>query len=363
MSKVFERIIYKQINTYIEDKLSKYLTGFRKSHATQHLLVTIHEKWKKAVDNSALFLDLSKAFDTSNHDLLLAKLKAYGFSPNALKLMHSYLNNREQQVQINNKFSSESSVIAGVPQGSIVLNDLVFFIQYCTLSNYADDNNLLSMGKNKDQVKTFLSSDFKIINNWFYENFMVSNPEKSHFMCVGQKIDDAETLNFNNFVMKNSKEVEILGITLDRNMNFHTHIKNICRKVGQKLSAMLRISPYLDQSKKKVLLYKSMIKSQFNYCPLVWMVCSRQSNNLINKVHERGLRLTCRDETKDFQQILREQNEITIHQRNLQVLMTEVYKIVNSIAPPIMNPIFQFRYNTNNIRNFQEIYTENRKTV
>ena len=105
----------------MEDKLSKYLTGFRKSHGTQHLLVTMLEKWKKAVDNgeyvSALFLDLSKAFDTINHDLLLAKLKAYGFSPNALKLMHSYLNNRKQQVQINNKFSC--TVITGVPQGPI----------------------------------------------------------------------------------------------------------------------------------------------------------------------------------------------------------------------------------------------------
>ena len=162
VSKVFERIIYQQINTYMKDKLSKCLTGFRKSHGTQHLLVTMLEKWKKAVDNgeyvSALFLDLSKAFDTINHDLLLAKLKAYGFSPNALKLMHSYLNNRKQQVQVNNKFSSESTVVAGVPQGSIdgpllfnlFINDLIFFIQYCTLSNYVNDNNLFSMGKNKD---------------------------------------------------------------------------------------------------------------------------------------------------------------------------------------------------------------------
>ena len=76
---------------------------------------------------------------------------------------------------------------------------------------------------------------------------MLLNPEKSHFMCTGQKIDDTETLNFNNFVIKNSKEVEILGITLDRNMNIRTHI---CRKAGQKLSALLRISPYLDQRKK-----------------------------------------------------------------------------------------------------------------
>ena len=92
------------------------------------------------------------------------------------------------------------------------------------------------------------------------------------------------------------------------------------------------------------------------------MFCSRQSINLINKVHGRGLRLICRDETKGFQQILREQNEITIHQRNLQILMIEVYKIVNGIVPPIMNSLFQFCCNTNN-RNFQVISTENKKTV
>ena len=104
----------------MEDKLSKYLAGFRKSHGTQHLLLTMLENGKKAVDNGeyvrALFLDLSKVFDTINHDLLLAKLKAYGFSPNPLKLMHSYLDNRKLQVQINNKFSSESTVIAAVTQ-------------------------------------------------------------------------------------------------------------------------------------------------------------------------------------------------------------------------------------------------------
>ena len=78
---------------------------------------------------------------------------------------------------------------------------------------------MFSISKNKYQVKSFLSSDFL-------------NPEKSHFMCIGQKIDDIETLNFNNLAIKNSKEVEILRRTLDRKINFHTHIKSICRKAG-----------------------------------------------------------------------------------------------------------------------------------
>ena len=81
------------------DKLTKCLTGFRKWHGTQHLLLTILEKWRRRTDNgayvSALFRDLSKAFDTINHDLLLAKLKAYPLSTNALNLMHSYVKNRK----------------------------------------------------------------------------------------------------------------------------------------------------------------------------------------------------------------------------------------------------------------------------
>ena len=95
LSKVFERIIYKQVNSYMEVKFAKCLTGFRKPHGTQHSLLTMLEKWIRGIDNgshvSALFMDLSKGFDTINHGLILTKLKAYGFSTNALYLMHSYL--------------------------------------------------------------------------------------------------------------------------------------------------------------------------------------------------------------------------------------------------------------------------------
>ena len=123
VSKVFERIFHKQITNYMTDKLAHSITGFRKSHGTQNSLVVMLEQWKRALDKgeyiSPLFMDLSNAFDTINHDLLIAKLKADGFSKEALKLMKSYLKNWKQKVQINNKFSSERDVIAGVPQGSI----------------------------------------------------------------------------------------------------------------------------------------------------------------------------------------------------------------------------------------------------
>ena len=145
------------------------------------------------------------------------------------------------------------------------------------------------------------------MNNWFYENFMILNLGKYHYMCLGKNLDDNEVLNFNNLTIKNSKEVEILGIKVDNNLNFNNHIKSISRKGGQKLSARLRISLDLNMKQTKIF-YKSMIKSQFNYCPLVWMFCSRQSNNLINKIHEWSLRISHKDQKISSRKIVPEEN-------------------------------------------------------
>ena len=106
-----------------------------------------------------------------------------------------------------------------------------------------------------------------------------------------------------------------------------------------------------------------MIKSQFNHCPLTWMFCSRESNNLINKVQERALRLITNDYQSSFNILLDKCKEFSIHQINLQTLMIELYKIIHQIAPPIMNPLFVFRENTHNICYYQILSNNVRKTV
>ena len=168
----------------MQDKLSKHITGFRKSHVTQHSLMTMLEKWKSALDKRENICVLSiDLFDTINHDLLLAKLKAYGVSINALDLMCSYLKNRQQSVQINNNFSSVKKVHAGVPQGSIdgpllfnlFIYDSVLFLTDTFLSNYADDNNLYSIGKDRNIIKNLLRKDFRVLTEWFFENYILEN--------------------------------------------------------------------------------------------------------------------------------------------------------------------------------------------
>ena len=89
------------------------------------------------------------------------------------------------------------------------------------------ENKTLSK-EDKEDIKSLLLLDFEIVNNWFYENFMILNPEKSHYMCLGKNLDDNEVLNFNNLIIESSKEVDILGINIDKNLNFNNHIKSIC---------------------------------------------------------------------------------------------------------------------------------------
>ena len=156
--------------------------------------------------------------------------------------------------------------------------------------------------------------------------------------------------------------VKLLGITIDKKLNFSEHISKLCKKVSSKLHALARISNFMYNDKLRLLM-KSFIESQFSYCPLVWMFHSRSLNNCINRLHERGLRLVYKDPNLTFEELLRKDNSFTIHHRNLQKLATEMYKINNNLSPSIMKSIFPQRTIPYDLRNNVPFQSTNVSTV
>ena len=202
------------------------------------------EIWKNTLDKggyvSAIFVDLSKAFDTLNHNLLIARLDTYGFEMSSLSFMKCYLNDMQQQVRINDKFSSLEKIIAGIPEGSILrplllnifINNHYLFVSSSNLSNYADDNTSFVSGFNLEEVKNWLSTDFDAVTKWFHENHI-------HFMCL-KKDAKNETFIFNGLVMKNSKEQKITRTAKNNKLTFKIHIKNVRKKASQKKRCFIK---------------------------------------------------------------------------------------------------------------------------
>ena len=299
VSKLFERIIDKQIVTYITPFLSSLLCGFRKGYNAQHALVRLLEKLKISLDEGgkagAVLMDLSKAFDCIRHDLLIAKLHAYGFSREALTLINNYLTDRQQRVKVNGSFSSWKSVARGVPQGSVLgpllfniyINDLLLFIQDSDICNYADDTTIYTCNKNLDNIVHKLENDSTIPLKWFANNFMKLNADKCHLLVLGQRCDDSVTVRTGSANVVNSYEENLLGVQIDSKLSFDNHVSKLCQKASNKLYALARISPYMDQRKLRTLM-RAFITSQFQYCPLIWMFHGRQLNKKSTK-YRKGL--------------------------------------------------------------------------
>ena len=173
-------------------------------------------------------MDLSKAFDGLNHELLIAKLSAYGFSRSALKLIHSYLNERQQGVKVNGSFSTSKMTSLGVPQGSVLgsllfnlyFNDFFYLVKETEICNYADDTTVFVCGSDLGSILESLERDAALLCLWFENNFMKMNEDKSHLLVFGIK-DDEATVNISGPLIEESDEEKLLGMTLDKkHVNF-----------------------------------------------------------------------------------------------------------------------------------------------
>ena len=240
ISKVYERHLFHQINDFLHSKLSQYQCGFRKGCSFQYCnicLILMLEKWKQYIDkegsSGSLLTDLSKAFDCLSRDLLIAKLKVYGFSYEALKLIYSHLSMR---VRINLHYSAWFEIISGVPQDSILgpllfnvyLSYLFMFIRDCSIANYADDTTPYALGKDLYSIISKLEDDSPRLFDWLRDNILKANPSKCHLLLVASSLVLVASMNGN--LLPNEKFVELLGITIDNELNFNMCLAYVCKQ-------------------------------------------------------------------------------------------------------------------------------------
>ena len=261
-SKIFERIIFRQISNYMESFLSKYQRGFRKGFSTQYCLLFMLEKWKRAEDNGKVFgillTDSSKAFDCLSHELLLAKLHAYGFSISALRLIYSYLANRKQRTKINSSYSSWEEIFFGVPQGSILgpllfnifLCDMFFVLSQTDFVSYTDDNTPYVEANNIDEVITILENDSIQLFKWFSDNQMHANKDKCHLVISN---NEKVSMKIDNIELENTLSENLLGIIIESKLNFKEHLDGILKKASRKANVLSRITPGMNLTKRKLL--------------------------------------------------------------------------------------------------------------
>ena len=196
-SKVFERYVLDRLIPSFNETMSKFLSAYRKNVSCQNVLLRLIEQWSECLDNNklvgAVLMDLSKAFDCLPHDLLTAKLEAYGFHRNTLKLFHSHLKDCKQVVKVKGFVGILKEIISGVLQGSILgpilfnifINDLFYFVDGENLHNFADDNTLSDQADSIGELVENLQYLSEVANDWMDQN-MIANKSKFHAMLLSK---------------------------------------------------------------------------------------------------------------------------------------------------------------------------------
>ena len=196
LNKILEKIVHERVYSFLEEYQCIYSLqfGFRKKHSTNHTLIDITETIRQALDNKkyacGIFIDLQKAFDTINHDILIAKLEHYGIRGIANDWFASYLKNRSQFVSILGFDSTTKPISHGAPQGSVLgpllfliyINDLNFAIKNCKVYHFADDTNMLNICNSHKKMQKLVNADLKILYDWLLANKISLNCDKTEII-------------------------------------------------------------------------------------------------------------------------------------------------------------------------------------
>ena len=306
-SKILEKMIYSKLFDFLVryQILFKSQYGFRKGRNTTHATVDFLQTVERALHDQeyaiGIFCDLSKAFDTLDHDILLKKLDHYGIRGKWHAWIKSYLSNRKQYVDMNGTLSNTEAITVGVPQGSILgpllfliyINDLPASLEQLIPVMFADDTNLIIKGKNLTELTSAINQDLKSLNDFFKANKLKLNVNKTKMVCFRKKGQNFEKedlkIVLDEIPLDCEDQATFLGICLDSHLSWDTHCNNVALKMAKNSGILNRVKNYLPSSSLTIL-YNSLISSHFSYGLEVWGACKTKNLKRLQTIQKKSIR-------------------------------------------------------------------------
>jgi len=310
--KILEIIVHNQLVEYMENNnlLEECQSGFRARHSCETALQWVVSDWKKSIGEEKMigvvFLDLRRAFELVDRDILLKKMEWYGIKGVVLSWFKSYLENRSQRVKFNGILSDPVAVNLGVPQGSVLgpllfllyINDLTKIVcGNCEIRLFADDALIYTTGYASQEINDNLNEQMGRIEKWLKINRLQLNISKTKVMLVRgvrKKVMESNIdIKFKNTVLEVVSEIKYLGVIIDKNLNFTAHVNYLGKKIGSKLGILRRISANLTPYMRCVV-YKAIVAPLFEYCSSILLCLSDTNMQYLQKLQNKGMRIILR---------------------------------------------------------------------
>lgn len=386
-SKILEKIMYDRVFSYLSENeiLYKKQFGFQRHHSTDHAVMELVSEITNSFDNNnftlGVFIDLSKAFDTVDHTILLSKLQHYGICKTNLEWFKNYLSNRKQGLHYDGNMTELKRIKCGVPQGSI-LGPLLFLLYVNDLPNsshlldfilFADDTNLFYTDSNINSMFQTVNQELKNINEWFKANKLSLNINKTKytFFTKQSNIDNIPLvlpiLKINNVTIKRVNTMKFLGVVLDESLTFKYHIEIIENKISKNLGILYKAKPYLNITCLKTL-YFSFINSYLNYCNISWGSNNSSKLKKIFNKQKHAIRIVFgKSRHTPTEELFRALGALNIYEINIFQVAQFMFKFKTKTLPKIFENQFtniEHRYPTRfSVNNYRIPKTKLKRTA